>query len=69
MGELRLDVNKIGSSGARHADVASCAMPESDRILREQITDPVQNSWRRRRDPERIQVSRNQRNRLDPRAT
>jgi hypothetical protein len=28
MGELRLDVNKIGSSGARHADVASFAVPE-----------------------------------------
>jgi hypothetical protein len=28
MGELRLDVNKIGSSGARHADVASFAGPE-----------------------------------------
>src|SRR3984893_6299135 len=31
MGELRLDVNKIGSSGARHADVASFAGPEHHR--------------------------------------
>jgi hypothetical protein len=28
MGELRLDVNKIGSCGARHADFASFAVPE-----------------------------------------
>jgi hypothetical protein len=33
MGELRLDVNKIGSSDARHADVASFAGPEHHRVM------------------------------------